>query len=133
MDELSIGEISQKANLNSSTIRYYESVGLLPVPKRVSGQRRYKIETVKRLSFISLAQQAGFSIAEIKILLEGFEEDTPPVSQWRKLATQKLIEVEKIIRQAQQMKILLDEGLRCGCFNYDECYTLINSKEPEQI
>lgn len=128
MRELTIGELAQQAEVQTSTLRYYENVGLLPTAKRVSGQRRYAPDTLKRLSFIRLAQQAGFTIAEIKTLLEGFELDTPPLSQWRVLAHQKLIEVEAVIIRAQSMKRLLEEGLRCGCLNYDECYTLITTQ-----
>ena len=129
MKDLSIGAISKQAGLHASTIRYYESAGLLSVPTRTGGQRRYDSEIIKRLSFIKLAQKAGFSVAEIKTLLEGFEENTPPVSQWRKLAAQKIIEIEAMLYQAQLMKDLLAEGLRCGCLNFDECYAIITSKE----
>lgn len=120
--DLTIGELAKQAEVQASTLRYYESMGLLSASKRVRGQRRYTADTLKRLSFIKLAQQAGFTIAEIKTLLEGFETDIPPLSQWRTLAHKKLEEVEKAIAQAQQMKFLLQEGLRCGCINYDECY-----------
>ena len=137
MTEFTIGEISQKARVQASTIRYYESIKLMPVPQRVSGQRRYGAETIKRLSFIKLAQQAGFTIAEIKLLLEGFDKadklipssSVPPLSHWRKLASQKLIELEAIIHQAQQMKHLLQEGLSCGCLDFNECYRLITALE----
>ncbi len=119
--EITIGELARQAEVQTSTLRYYESIGLLSPSKRVSGQRRYTSETIKRLSFIKLAQQAGFTIAEIKTLLEGFETEIPPLSQWRTLAHKKLVEVEIAIERAQQMKFLLQEGLRCGCINYDEC------------
>ncbi len=125
MSELTIGELAKQAQVQSSTLRYYESIGLMPVSKRINGQRRYSQEAIKRLSFIKLAQQAGFSIEEIKTLLEGFELNVPPLSQWRLLVQQKLLEVEATIVRAQQMKALLEEGLRCGCLSYDQCYALI--------
>lgn len=127
MRELTIGEFAAQAQVQTSTLRYYESIGLLRASKRISGQRRYSPEAIKRLSFIKLAQQAGFTIEEIKSLLEGFELSTPPLSQWRGLVEQKLKEVEATILRAQQMKYLLEEGLRCGCLNYDECYALISA------
>ncbi len=121
MSETTIGELAKQAGVQTSTLRYYESIGLISAAKRVNGQRRYTSGTLKRLSFIKLAQQAGFSIAEIKTLLEGFETDIPPLSQWRALTRQKLVEVEVAIARSQQMKLLLQEGLRCGCLSYDEC------------
>ncbi|MBN9392273.1 MAG: MerR family transcriptional regulator [Chloroflexi bacterium] len=121
MSELTIGELAKLAEVPSSTLRYYESMGLVAASKRINGQRRYTADVIKRLDFIKLAQQAGFSIAEIVTLLEGFETDLPPLSQWRTVAEQKLAEVEIAIVRAQKMKFLLQEGLRCGCMNYDEC------------
>jgi MerR family redox-sensitive transcriptional activator SoxR len=126
---LTIGELAQQAEVAASTLRYYENVGLLPAPIRISGQRRYTSDILKRLSFIRLAQQAGFTVAELKILLQGFETTTPPLSQWRLLVQQKLDEVEAMIQRSQQMKDLLEEGLRCGCFNYDECYAKLMAGE----
>jgi len=63
MDELTIGEVGQQAGLRPSAVRYYESVGLLPLPRRVSGQRRYTAEALQRLAFINLAQRVGLTIA----------------------------------------------------------------------
>lgn len=127
MNELTIGELAEQAQVQASALRYYESVGLLTPSRRVSGQRRYTSEAIKRLSFIKLAQQAGFTVAEIKTLLEGFEADTPPLSRWQVLARQKLTELEAVIERTERMKQLLEEGLRCGCFDYDQCYVLINA------
>ncbi|HEX2912409.1 MAG TPA: MerR family transcriptional regulator [Chloroflexia bacterium] len=125
--ELTIGELAKQAGVQTSTLRYYEGVGLLPPATRVSGQRRYDPAMLKRLGFIRLAQQAGFTIEEIKILLENFDTNPPPVSGWRRFVKQKLVEIEATITRAQQMKALLEEGLRCGCLDYDECYALIST------
>ncbi len=63
---LTIGEVAQRAGLRASAIRYYEDIGVLPVPERVyGGHRRYSERVFQRLAFIQLAQQAGFSMAEI--------------------------------------------------------------------
>jgi hypothetical protein len=53
--------------------RYYEPIGLLPEPHRVSGQRRYGDDTRKRLEFIAVAQQARFILHEIVELSDGFD------------------------------------------------------------
>ena len=73
MPGLSIGQLAAKAEINASTLRYYESVGLLPDPERKNNQRRYDEGVLDRINFIKVAQQTGFSIQEIAILLEGFE------------------------------------------------------------
>ncbi|MEO5950865.1 MAG: MerR family transcriptional regulator [Chloroflexia bacterium] len=121
MEKLTIGEVASKAGLRTSALRYYESVGLLAPPSRVSGQRRYDAEVLRHLLVIQVAQQAGFSVAEIKVLLYGFEEDVTPSVRWRAMAKQKLPEVESLIERANVMKRLLEEGLNCGCLNFQEC------------
>ncbi|MFL5841199.1 MAG: MerR family transcriptional regulator [Thermoleophilaceae bacterium] len=72
-DALLIGELAQRAGLATPAIRYYESIGLLPEPYRVSGQRRYGDDTLKRLEFIAAAQHAGFTLREITELSDGFD------------------------------------------------------------
>lgn len=70
---ISIGQLAAKAEINASTLRYYESIGLLPAAERKNGQRRYDERLLERINFIKIAQQTGFSIQEIIDLLEGFE------------------------------------------------------------
>ncbi len=121
MDTLLIGEVAQKAGIPASTIRYYESIGLLPAPERVSGQRRYHPNVFQKLGVIHMARQAGFSVAEIQTLLHDFPENTPPSTRWQTLASKKLIEIDAIIEHAKAMKGLLAQALRCQCDDLDEC------------
>ncbi len=121
MEELSIGEVARRAGLQSSAIRYYESVGVLPKPERLNGRRRYDTSVLQRLAAIQVAQQAGFTIAEMRILFHGFAEGTPPSTRWQALAHKKLAEVDALISRAQGMKRLLEKGLRCGCLSLDDC------------
>jgi MerR family transcriptional regulator, redox-sensitive transcriptional activator SoxR len=128
MDEITIGKLAKRAHLQPSALRYYESVGLLSAARRIGGQRRYSLESLQRLNFIRLAQQAGFTIAEIKILLEGFGNNPPPVSHWQDLAHRKIAEINAVIERNQQMKELLEEGLRCGCLDFTACQAIIQEK-----
>jgi MerR family redox-sensitive transcriptional activator SoxR len=121
MDELPIGEIARQAGVRTSALRYYESVGLLPAPRRVNGRRRYDADIIQRLTLIQLAQRAGFTIAEIQTLLNGFDTETPPAARWKALARQKLQQLDAQIAQAQQMKQLLQAGLECGCLRWEDC------------
>lgn len=121
MDELAIGEVAQRAGVRTSAIRYYESIGLLPAPPRVSGRRRYAPSVVQMLSIIQLAQQAGFTMAEIHELFHGFSEETPVGERWHKLAERKLRDVEKMMQQAQAMKNVLETLLECGCVRLEDC------------
>ena len=129
MSDLSIGEVAQRAGLNTSAVRYYESIGLLPAPNRQHGQRRYDVDIVQRLNLILFAQKAGFTLTEIKTLFEGFEPNTPAGDRWRTLASQKLAEVDELIRRAEQMKRLIELGMQCGCMRWEDCQ-LINEQQP---
>jgi MerR family transcriptional regulator, redox-sensitive transcriptional activator SoxR len=123
--KLTIGEVARQAGLRSSAIRYYEDIGVLPRPERTHGHRRYTGRVFQQLAFIQLAQQAGFSIAEIQTLVSGFDETAPLGVRWRTLAEQKLAELDVLITRAHGMKQVLEEGIRCQCLNLDECIPLL--------
>ena len=112
-DSLPIGELAKRAGLATSAIRYYESIGLLPEPYRVSGQRRYGDETLKRLEFIAAAQHAGFTLREITELAGDFNVSA--------LAQRKLPEVKAELKQARERKRWLDAASECDCGSPDEC------------
>lgn len=124
MPELSIGEVARRANVRSSTLRYYESVGVLPAPIRVNGRRRYGPEVLDLLAAVRVARRAGFTLAEIRTFLHGFSVDTPPSERWRTLAREKLPEVEALIERAVGMRELLRRGLECECLRLEDCATV---------
>lgn len=121
MTELTISEVARQAGIRASAIRYYESVGLLPPPKRVSGQRRYQADVLRRLAFIQAAQAVGFSVAELQTLLRELEGNAPLSERWQHLARRKLSEVDQLLQRAQSMKKTLERGLHCRCSNLEQC------------
>lgn len=121
MEDLAIGEVARRAGVRPSALRYYESIRLLPAPRRVAGRRRYDENTIQMLKVIQLAQQAGFTVAEIQTLLHGFAPETPPAARWQPLARQKLAELDALIERAQRMKQILQAGLNCGCLRLEDC------------
>jgi MerR family redox-sensitive transcriptional activator SoxR len=110
---MSIGEVAQRAGLHTSTLRYYESIGLLPPPKRISGQRRYSTDVLQVLAVIQLAKEASFTLDEIHALFHDSSAHTRPSERWKALAQRKLHEVERVIAQAQAMKNLLEAAIEC--------------------
>jgi MerR family redox-sensitive transcriptional activator SoxR len=121
MSELSIGDVAARVGVRTSALRYYESIGLLPAAERINGRRRYDERSVQLLRVLLLAQKAGFTLAEMRTLVHGFEPDTPPAARWRILAQQKQIELDAQIAQAQQMKQILQTALQCGCVQLEDC------------
>ncbi|WP_426448391.1 MerR family transcriptional regulator [Paenibacillus sp. S-38] len=128
MSEMSIGQLAALAEVNASTLRYYESVGLLPAPERRNGQRRYDEGLLERIHFIKVAQQTGFSIQEITVLLEGFEGSTSLSERWERMAKQKRSELEERKKQIRSMIRILDNGLNCKCMTWSECLEKIDKK-----
>jgi MerR family transcriptional regulator, redox-sensitive transcriptional activator SoxR len=121
MSNLTIGEVAAKAHIRPSAIRYYESIGVLPDPRRVNGQRRYSPDVLTQLAVIHMAQEAGFTISEIETLLHGFEPGTAASERWRTLAERKIGEIDALIARAEHMRRVLDQSLRCDCLTLDEC------------
>ena len=125
MTELTISEVAKQAGIRTSAIRYYESVGLLPLPRRVSGQRRYQAAILRRITFIQTAQAVGFRVADIQALLQELDGAAPLSARWHSLATQKLAEVDTLIQRAQHMRQMLEQGLQCGCPDLEQCIDCI--------
>lgn len=121
MQLFAIGEVSRQTGVPTSTIRYYERIGLLPPSKRINTKRRYDPGILEKLGVIRMAQQAGLSIAEIQTLLHDFPVDTPPSERWQTLAVTKIAELDAQMVQIQAMKRLLQHTLECHCATIEDC------------
>jgi MerR family redox-sensitive transcriptional activator SoxR len=119
--DLTIGDVARQVGLRTSALRYYESVGVLPPPKRVNGRRLFGPDVVRLLDTVRFAQQAGFTVAEIRTLFHGFGADVPPSARWRELATRKLEELDALVARAERMRRALQAGMRCGCLRIEDC------------
>jgi MerR family transcriptional regulator, redox-sensitive transcriptional activator SoxR len=129
--ELTIGEVARRAGVATSSIRYYERIGLLPEPARLAGQRRYDAEVLGRLGFIGVAQDAGFKLREIKQLVAGVDGPGGMAEQMRSLSIQKLDEVEALLERTKAMKGWLEVAKECGCASPAECALFDGAAEPD--
>ena len=118
---MKIGELAGRTGVNTSAIRYYESVGLLPAPHRSGGQRRYPDNAVYRVLLIRFARNMGFTLGEIKLFLSGLRESAPVGPRWKKLAHRKIKELEVTIARSLQLKSLLQHLRRCHCASLQVC------------
>ena len=116
---LTIGEVAAMAGLQASTLRYYESIGLLPRAKRVSGQRRYATAILPVLAVIQMAKEASFSLPEIQTLLHSRTDGEVLSQRWQTLAAAKIRELEVVISRAQDMKTLLEEALSSDALQFE--------------
>ena len=100
-----IGELARSVDVNVETIRYYQRIGLLELPGKPSGgTRSYDEQDLQRLRFIRRAQQLGFSLEDIRELLELSSSDCERVEE---LAAQKLSEVRAKLRHLRRVEWIL--------------------------
>ena len=118
---LTIGQVAARAGLNTSHIRYYERVGVLPEPERISGQRRYRPEVLHRLSIIDVAQRAGLSLDEIAPLTGPDNRRADTADHIRHLADAKLPHIDALIARAQAVRHWLQVARSCDCTSVDVC------------
>lgn len=118
---MKIGELALRAGVRTSAVRYYERIGLLPRPSRVSGRREYAPEVLGRLQVIALGQQAGLTLDEIALLLEEMRPGRSLSQTWKAMAHRKLDEIDRLLAQIMAMRQILTEGLRCGCLSLSDC------------
>jgi MerR family redox-sensitive transcriptional activator SoxR len=119
--KLTIGQLAQRFELNTSAIRYYERVGVLPQPARESGQRRYGADAVRRLEVLEVAKRAGFTLDEARLLLQRTDAGSPAFEAVRELAARKLPELDALIERAQAMRAWMLTASDCSCTTLDVC------------
>jgi len=119
---MKIGEVAERARTPASTIRYYERIGVLLEARRESGQRVYEANVIEHLEAISVAQNLGFSLDEIKMLLGTFRTDEDPSGECQRMARVKIQELEELVTKAKRMKKILEHGLSCRCTSLSGCY-----------
>ena len=124
---MKIGDVAERLGIPASTIRYYEKVGLIERQRRVSGRRYFDDRALFALRFIQLAQAAGFTIAEMKSLLESYAKDPSPVGLWKPFAEMKQVTIRQQIETLQQMDRVLTELVNCRCSTLAECVRLADS------
>ena len=101
---LTIGELARRAGMGVSTVRYYERAGLAPVSARsASNYRLYSEEAVKRLRFIRRAQLLGFTLKDIRGLLELRVSRRTPCAEVRSRAQARIADIDARISSLRQM------------------------------
>jgi len=119
---MTISQVARKLDLRASAIRYYEQIGILDPVRRVSGQRRYDETVLYRLAVVRRAQQAGFTLDEVRQLFFGFSAATPVSKRWKKIAQRKLVELDRKIDQIDSMRKLLKKLVACcDCETVEHC------------
>jgi DNA-binding transcriptional MerR regulator len=121
--EISIGELSRRTGVKAPTIRYYESVGLMPFPHRSEGQqRRYSEPEVSRLTFIRHARDLGFEIDAIHELLAMSAQPDQSCAEADRIARRHMTEVDRRIGQLTALRAELQRMVdACGHGRVGDC------------
>ena len=119
---LTIGQIAGRTGLAPSAIRFYEEQGLVTPDRTEAGQRRYERSDIRRLSFVMIAQNLGFTIAEIRAQMALLpQERTPTKADWTRIANRFRRVLDARIRQMQALSEKLDGCIGCGCLSLQTC------------
>lgn len=120
-ETLAIGAVAKLSRKAPSAIRYYEEMGLVERPERISGRRRYPVSVVRRLAVIETAQRAGLSLDEIRLLLQATPSNRTATERLRQVAEQKLPVLREAIARAEIVQGWLEDAARCCCPTLDDC------------
>lgn len=107
-DLLTIGEVADRAGVAVSAVRYYERRGLLPADERRSGQRRYRLGSLRRLVFIRMMQDAGMSLDDVAVVLTAGDN-----REWKAVAHERLAALDDEIAQLEHARDALRLALLC--------------------
>jgi DNA-binding transcriptional MerR regulator len=97
-NRLFIGKVAKRAGVNPKTIRYYETVGLLPpAPRGENRYRLYPYETIELLLFIAKAKDLGFTLAEIREIVTIRQQGRQPCSHVRSIVQRKVADLDQML------------------------------------
>ncbi|HEX4217306.1 MAG TPA: redox-sensitive transcriptional activator SoxR [Acidimicrobiales bacterium] len=123
--ELAIGALSERAGVAASALRFYEAEGLIHATRTEGGQRRYTRDTLRRVSFIRVAQQVGLRLDEIRVALESLPEHrTPTAKDWERLSTSWRPRLDAQIALLERLRDNLGGCIGCGCLSLRFCKLL---------
>ncbi|MGJ8571283.1 MAG: redox-sensitive transcriptional activator SoxR [Hoeflea sp.] len=119
---LSIGEVAARTGLAVSAIRYYDDEGLISARRTPGGKRMFLRSDIRRLSFILIAQQLGFSLEDIRTQLKQLPlERTPTKRDWEKISRGFRAHLDARIGMLERLRDRLDGCIGCGCLSLDAC------------
>lgn len=122
-ERLTIGDLGKATATKVETVRYYERIGLLPTPARTAGNyRSYDQGHLRRLSFVRRARDLGFTIEQVRALLDLADDRARPCAAVDAIAREHRAEVERKIGDLMALRRELDSLIgQCGRGTVAEC------------
>jgi len=120
---LSIGALSKRTGVNIETIRFYERVGILPKPPRSAGGHRvYSRELSLRLGFVRRSRELGFSLDEIRGLLQLVDGGRYTCAEVKAITLDHLADIRRKIADLRRLeRTLADVAAKCGGGRVPDC------------
>ncbi|MBL0887146.1 redox-sensitive transcriptional activator SoxR [Myceligenerans indicum] len=120
--DLTVGQLAQRAGVATSALRYYEERGLIASRRTGGNQRRYAQATLRRVAFIRAAQNVGLSLEEICEALTTLPEGrTPTKRDWHRLSRAWRPRLDQQIERLERLRDRLDGCIGCGCLSLKAC------------
>lgn len=126
---MTIGDLAERTGLTVSAIRFYETKRLVTPARNAGGQRRYLRSDIRRLSFVQVSQQLGFSIDEIRSALATLPQGrTPTQKDWERISRDFRDQLDERIARLTRLRDYLSGCIGCGCLSMKKC-VLVNPED----
>ena len=132
MEKITIGKLAQLAGVGVETVRFYQRKGLLREPQAIGAFRTYSEEDIQKITFIKRAQELGFSLAEVKELLELNTKPRMTCGAVKKKTIDKIAEIDQKMSDLQKMRASLVK-LSCACDSEQDNYKQYKVQECFEI
>ena len=118
-----IGALAERTGVAPSALRFYEAEGLIHASRSEGGQRRFSRDTIRRVSFIRVAQQVGLTLDEVRTALHSLpDKRTPTEKDWHRLSTSWKPRLDDQIAMLERLRDRLDACIGCGCLSLRVCH-----------
>ncbi|PHR60658.1 MAG: redox-sensitive transcriptional activator SoxR [Robiginitomaculum sp.] len=119
---LLIGVVAARTGIAVSAIRHYETEGLIRSERNSGGQRLFAPADIRRISFIIISQKMGFSLKQIRALLNDLpHERTPTKKDWEHISLEFSKTIDERIAALTLLKSKLTSCIGCGCLSLKKC------------
>lgn len=119
---ITIGALARRAGVAASTLRFYETQGLLGSTRTGGGQRQYPRSTLRRVAFVRVAQSVGLNLQQIAAALATLPDGrTPTRADWQRLSRAWAPLLDERIATLQRLRDQLGTCIGCGCLSLQRC------------
>jgi len=115
--------LAKRTGTSVSALRFYSDRKLIESTRSAGGKRLFKKEVIRRVSFILIAQQLGYTLEQIQIQMAGLPSGrTPTKRDWEKLSSRFSSDLDTKIEQLTKLRDSLSSCIGCGCLSLKSCH-----------